>query len=159
MTNQTLVAALGLPVSSDGKKILLTQRSAPGNPHWHNKWQIAGGKVEFGETVEAAVVRELKEELHVDATIRYPHPIVKTTIWYAKQTDEGMDTQVVLVMYLVDIRDQVPDLDQDDDKETENWGWFTFEEARKLDFLPLTFDIINEAFALVDERAILPLSK
>ena len=149
MTNQTLVVALGLPVSSDGKKILLTQRSAPGNPHWHNKWQIAGGKVEFGETVEDAVIHELKEEIHVDATIRYPHPIVKTSVWYAKQTDEGMDTQVVLITYLVDIAEQVPDLDQDYDKETEKWGWFTQTEAVKLDFLPLTLDIINEAFALV----------
>ncbi len=156
---KTLVVGLGLPISSDGKKILLTQRSAPGNPHWHNKWQIAGGKVEFCETVEEGVIRELKEEIHVSATIRYPHPIVKTSIWYAKQTDEGMDTQVVLITYLVDIGDQVPDLDQDYDKETENWSWFTLEEARKLDFLPLTIEIINAAFALIDQHAILPLSK
>ena len=155
MTNQTLVVGLGLPISSDGKKVLLTQRSAPGNPHWHNKWQIAGGKVEFGEMVEEGIIRELKEEIHVSATIRYPHPIVKTSIWYAKQTDEGMDTQVVLITYLVDIGDQVPDLDQDCDKETENWGWFTLEEARKLHFLPLTIDIINEAFALIAKHEII----
>ncbi len=159
MTNQTLVVGLGLPVSKEGKKVLLTQRSAPGNPHWHNKWQIAGGKVEFGETVEEGVIRELKEEIHVDATIRYPHPIVKTSIWYAKETDEGMDTQVVLICYLVDIGDQVPDLDKDYDKETENWGWFTLEEAERLDFLPLTIDIIKEAFALIDQHDILPASE
>jgi 8-oxo-dGTP diphosphatase len=155
MTNQTLVVGLGLPISADGRKVLLSQRSAPGNSHWHNKWQIAGGKVEFGETVEQGIIRELKEELHVDATIRYPHPIVKTSIWYAKQTDEGMDTQVVLICYLVDIGSQVPDLAQDYDKETENWGWFTQAEAAKLDFLPLTLDIINEAFALVAKHEII----
>ncbi len=155
MTNQTLVVGLGLPVSQNGKKVLLTQRSAPGNPHWHNKWQIAGGKVEFDETVEEGVIRELKEEIHVDATIRYPHPIVKTSIWYAKETDEGMDTQVVLICYLVDIGDQVPDLDKDYDKETENWGWFTLEEAEKLDFLPLTIDIVKDAFQLLDRHDIL----
>lgn len=155
MINQTLVVGLGLPISADGKKILLTQRSAPGNPHWHKKWQIAGGKVEFGETVEQGVIRELQEELHVDAKILYPHPIVKTAIWYAKQTDEGMDTQVVLITYLVDIGDQVPDLDKDYDKETESWGWFTQNEAVKLDFLPLTLDTINEAFALLAKHEII----
>jgi hypothetical protein len=65
----------------------------------------------------------------------------------------------VLITYLVDIGDQVPDLDQDYDKETENWGWFTLEEARKLDFLPLTIEIINAAFALIDQHAILQISK
>ena len=153
MTNQTLVVGLGLPISADGTKVLLTQRSAPGNPHWHNKWQIAGGKVEFGETVEDAVIRELKEELHVDATISSPFRVVKTSIWRASQTDEGVDTQVVLITHLVDIGSQTPDLDQDYDKETENWAWFSLEEARKLDFLPLTIDIIEEAFLLASRQA------
>ena len=63
------VAALWLPVSTDGKKVLLTQRHAPGNPAWHLKWQIAGGGVDFGEEMEAAVLREMHEELHVKAKI------------------------------------------------------------------------------------------
>lgn len=150
--NKIIVAALGLPISQDGKKVLLTKRHAPDFPAWHNKWQIAGGGLEFGEKMEDAVLREMKEELAVKASIIYPYPIVKTNIWYADESDEKMDTQVILITYLVSIADQVPDLTQDPDWETSDWGWFTLEEARKLDFLPLTGPIIEEAFSLLQEN-------
>jgi 8-oxo-dGTP pyrophosphatase MutT (NUDIX family) len=155
--NKIIVAALGLPVSKDGKKVLLTERHAPGHAQWHHKWQIAGGGLDFGETMEEGVVREIFEELHVNCKIIHPHPIVKTSIWYAKETDEEMDAQVVLITYLVDIGDQVPDLTQDPDWETSNWGWFTLDEARKLDFLPLTEVVVEEAFQLIDKENILNL--
>lgn len=153
--NKIIVAALGLPVSKDGKKVLLTQRHAPGNPAWHNKWQIAGGGVEFGEIMEDAVVREIHEELHVDAKIIHPHPIVKTSIWYADESDEKMDTQVILITYLVTIGDQVPDLSQDPDWETSAFDWYTLEEVRKLDCLPLTLPAVEEAFQLLAKHEII----
>ncbi|PIR98845.1 hypothetical protein COT87_02560, partial [Candidatus Collierbacteria bacterium CG10_big_fil_rev_8_21_14_0_10_44_9] len=112
---QIVVAALGLPISKDGKKVLLTQRHAPDFPAWHHKWQIAGGGVAFGESMEEAVLREMYEELYVKAKIIHPYPIVKTSIWNAKESDEKMDTHVILITYLVDIGDQTPDLSHDPD--------------------------------------------
>jgi 8-oxo-dGTP diphosphatase len=152
---QIIVAALGLPVSRDGKKVLLTERHAPGIPAWHHKWQLAGGSVDFGETMEAAVVREMYEELRVHAKIIHPYPIVKTSIWYADESDEKMDTQVILIAYLVDIGDQTPDLSQDPDWETSAYGWYTLDEARKLDMLPLTLPIVEEAFELLAKHEII----
>lgn len=149
-SRKIIVAALGLPVAADRKKVLLTQRHAPDFPAWHLKWQIAGGGIEFGEEMEAAVLREMWEELHVKATIIHPHPIVKTSIWYGDESDEKMDTHVVLITYLVDIGDQVPDLSQDPDWETSDYGWFTLDEAKNLDNLPLTLDVVKEAFTLLD---------
>lgn len=153
--SQIIVAALGIPVSKDGNKVLLTQRHAPGNPAWHHKWQLAGGGLDFGEELEAAVLREMYEELHVKATIIYPHPIVKSKVWYSHESDRTMDTQVVLIAYLVDIGDQTPDLSQDPDWETSAYGWFTLEETKKLDFLPLTRSIVDQAFQLLDQHDIL----
>src|SRR3989339_552361 len=145
MTQQKIiVAALGLPVSPNGKKVLLTQRHAPNFPLWHHKWQIAGGGVDFGETMEQAVMREIHEELHVTAKIIHPYPIVKTSIWYANESDEKMDTQVILIAYLVDIGEATPDLSHDPDWETSNWGWYTLQEAQQLDCLPLTIPVIEE---------------
>lgn len=154
-SQKIIVAALGLPVSTDRQRVLLTRRHAPDFPKWHNKWQIAGGGVDFGETMETAVVREMHEELHVEATIIHPYPVVKTSIWYADESDEKMDTHVILISYIVDIGDQTPDLTQDPDWETSEWGWFTLEQVKELDCLPLTLPIVEESFELLKSSDIL----
>jgi 8-oxo-dGTP diphosphatase len=50
----------------DGPRLLLTQR-APGGA-LGLQWEFPGGKLEPGETAEEAVVREVREELGVNAT-------------------------------------------------------------------------------------------
>ena len=59
-----LVAAVAL-VDVDGR-VLLAQR--PPGKSMAGLWEFPGGKVDVGETPEAAVVRELREELAVDIT-------------------------------------------------------------------------------------------
>lgn len=51
-------------LEQDGK-ILLAQR--PLHADQPGLWEFAGGKVEIGETQPAALVRELREELGIDA--------------------------------------------------------------------------------------------
>ncbi|WP_042175570.1 (deoxy)nucleoside triphosphate pyrophosphohydrolase [Streptomyces sp. NBRC 110035] len=48
-----------------GGRLLAARRSAPVD--LAGRWELPGGKVEPGEAEEAAVVRELREELGVDA--------------------------------------------------------------------------------------------
>jgi len=57
-----LVSAVAL-VDGDGR-VLLAQR--PQGKAMAGLWEFPGGKVEQGETPEAALVRELQEELGIE---------------------------------------------------------------------------------------------
>jgi 8-oxo-dGTP diphosphatase len=56
---------VGAVIMDHGAVLLLKRKKAPEAGHW----SIPGGRVEFGETVEAAIIREIKEELGCDARI------------------------------------------------------------------------------------------
>jgi 8-oxo-dGTP diphosphatase len=57
-----LVAAVAL-IDADGR-VLLAER--PAGKHLAGMWEFPGGKVQPGETPEAALIRELDEELGID---------------------------------------------------------------------------------------------
>jgi ADP-ribose pyrophosphatase len=49
----------------EGKILLIKRGSEPGR----GKWSIPGGVVELGETLEKAVIREVKEETNLDVEV------------------------------------------------------------------------------------------
>lgn len=62
MKNVNVVAA----IIYDGHKILITQR---GYGDFKGMWEFPGGKIEKSETPEAALIREIKEELNVKINV------------------------------------------------------------------------------------------
>ncbi|HSX00784.1 MAG TPA: NUDIX hydrolase, partial [Candidatus Saccharimonas sp.] len=55
----------GCIIPDDQGRILLLHRHTPKR----TQWEIPGGKIDPGESAEATVVREIKEELAVDVRI------------------------------------------------------------------------------------------
>jgi 8-oxo-dGTP diphosphatase len=55
----------GAAILRDGKILLVERRTAPEAGHWN----LPGGKVDFLERVEAAVLREIEEEVGVELAL------------------------------------------------------------------------------------------
>src|SRR5580698_2313234 len=75
-----LVAAAAL---IDGEnRVLLAQR--PAGKNMAGLWEFPGGKVGTGETPEAALIRELHEELGITFAAEYLHPLSFASHSYEK---------------------------------------------------------------------------
>lgn len=80
--------AAAVMLRADGREFLLAQR--PVGKVYAGYWEFPGGKVEAGETVREALVRELTEELGITVTecspwltrqFTYPHATVRLNFW------------------------------------------------------------------------------
>ncbi len=72
-------------------RVLLTQRQA--GTHLAGTWEFPGGKIEPGESPEAALVRELREEIGLEVTVG---PVLEVTFWRYPNKD------VLLLFYRVE---------------------------------------------------------
>lgn len=139
-----LSAALGLAINDKGQ-YLLTQRNQPQDPQVHNLWQIPGGGMEFGESPEQTLAREMQEELGVSVRILHPLPIAKTALWYL----DDRDLHITLLCYLVSIGDQTPTLN---DPETGAYKWYSIKEMHDIKLMDLTSDIVEEMEKLIQSN-------
>lgn len=80
--------AAAVMLRADGREFLLAQR--PADKVYAGYWEFPGGKVEAGESVRDALVRELHEELGITVTAChpwltrehvYPHATVRLGFW------------------------------------------------------------------------------
>jgi 8-oxo-dGTP diphosphatase len=63
MTQRLVLVVAAALIDADGR-VLLAQR--PAGRSMAGLWEFPGGKVEAGETPEAALIRELREELSIE---------------------------------------------------------------------------------------------
>jgi 8-oxo-dGTP diphosphatase len=109
-------------------KILIARR--PAADRLANKWEFPGGKVEEGETAEACLARELREELGIEAHIgsflgescyRYEHASIRLLAFLAY-----WDTGVLAPMVHDEIR------------------WASLDELEHYDFAPADIPFVKK---------------
>jgi len=93
---------------------------------FNNQWSIPGGKLEFGESPLEAVIREVKEETHID--IASPE-FLECGSFVVK------DTHVTYIDYTADCPEHCEVILNNEFSE---YGFFSLEELDKLDIIPKT---------------------
>lgn len=109
-----------------GERFLICQR--PAHKARGLLWEFAGGKIEPGETPEAALIRECREELNVTITVGPPYMTVEHAY---------PDLTVRLTLFRAEITDGEPRL-----LEHNALRWVTAAELNEVEFCPADVEIL-----------------
>ncbi len=119
-------------VIQEGYTILATRR---GYGEFINKWEFPGGKIEGAESKEAALKREIQEELHVAidvnrflVTVEYDYP----------------QFHLIMHCYLCYIKEGKPSF-----TEHNGWAWVTKDTVHDLDWLPADVPVVEKVIESV----------
>lgn len=107
-----------------GNQVLLLQRHASAY-HEPLKWGIPGGRIEPGETPWRAAVRETLEEANIELS-QYP----PESSHMQKTPNEGVNFTTFIYRFRSSF---IENHSVVIDHESEDWGWFTREEAEAED--------------------------
>jgi 8-oxo-dGTP diphosphatase len=102
-------------INSDGQVLLLKRK----NPPEAGKWSVPGGKLGFGESLQDALIREVKEEIGTDIEVITLLGVVDHIL-----PDEGFHW--VAPIFLARIKEGVPS-NMEPDKHSDI-GWFAVDD-------------------------------
>ena len=123
----------------DGKgRVLLHKRSANCRDE-HGRWDCGGGSMEFGETFEEAVRREVKEEYCVD-----PSDVILAKTVNVLRDNNGTSTHWIAAIHAVEVDPNSVKIGEPD--KMEDVGWFYPEEfpEERHSMLDPHFDIVRK---------------
>ncbi len=116
--NQRTHVAVGVIYNVTKDKVLITKRS--NNQHLAGYWEFPGGKVEYNEHVNAALKRELFEELGI---------IVNKTVPYTSIKHDYKDKKVLLDVFKVIEWSGIPK-----SKESQDFCWVSINKLNDYKF-------------------------
>ncbi len=107
--------AVGAVALRYGEEILLVRRGrGPGA----GLWSVPGGRVQFGEDLHEAVVREVREETELEVVVE------RFLGWVERIGDDPEPYHYVILDFLVDVYDPSVDPVAGDDAEDVRWVHF-----------------------------------
>lgn len=114
-------------VICDGNRIFATQR---GYGEWKDWWEFPGGKMESGETPEAALQREIREELATEISVEN----LLTTVDY-----DYPNFHLTMYCYICNVKSGSLTL-----LEHEAAKWLTRDELSSVKWLPADEEVVEK---------------
>jgi len=134
--NKQLAVVIGLVKDAQGK-ILLQKRIDSLIPSADGKWELPGGRIDYGETPEQALIREFAEETGCVISVKKLLPIIQSSIW---ERSDGGEQQALVMCYEAEYLSGKP---EPLDKKVSEVRWFSSEEIKSLDLLRGVNDFIK----------------
>ena len=118
----------------DGKILLVKRAKEP----YKDKWGLPAGKIEFGEHVKKASLREFREETGIDAEFKGIKGI------FSEVVRENDDAKLHFFLYLCRLKADTDEIKPNDEGE---FRWFRLEELEnfKEDFIVSDFHLLKKA--------------
>lgn len=136
MEKRISVVPLAIIFNADGK-ILLSLRNDPELKKAHMKWEFPGGTVEFGESLEDTLHREVREETGL--AIEIMQMIPRSLNWQCEQ--ENFKNHVLLFCFVCKRNGGSLTLASSD--EVKKFIWVTPKKALEYNLLPLNEKFIH----------------
>ncbi|KKQ44485.1 MAG: Phosphohydrolase (MutT/nudix family protein) [Candidatus Moranbacteria bacterium GW2011_GWC2_37_8] len=129
------LVVLGI-VENDNGEILISQRFEEELPEVHLKWDLPGGKNEFGESLEETLVREILEETGLNVQIVNLLPKTISKVW--EYADKHQHT--IVLCYCCKLIDGKLHLN---DKKINDLKWANENDLDNFEFLPSSREFIE----------------
>lgn len=133
-------------------KLLMVKKSKddPKNP---NKWEVPGGRMEFGEAVDEHIKREVKEEVGLDIQIGEPFAIWTWKI--KKQNSAGISEEVQIVAVASVCYTDTTDINgsgQVEDDYLSDMQWVPIDEVMSYDLMPDIVPVMQKFLKMHSEK-------
>ena len=121
--------------SDDNQRVLLERRAPNGVAGLDDMWDLPGGKVECGEEPDAALQREIREEMGVLIDPKHLAPMLRRSVW----TYPGVgEKHWLLAAYFCRITSGEPPCN-------DRLKWFDLQDLPKADILKPDWEFIRWA--------------
>ena len=145
MEKKTIFVFKGILFDKENR-ILIDNRKEEILDEANGKWEVPGGKIEFGETPEEAVKRELLEETGYKVNVKEIIPYSNVSMW--DYSDYKQHT--VIFFYICELEDEIHVEIQDDRINT--YKWIVKDEISNYNFLPGNKDAIEMAVKIKERH-------
>lgn len=138
MEKRTIFVFKGILFNNENR-ILIDNRKEEILDEANGKWEVPGGKIEFGETPEDAIKRELFEETGYNVNVKQIIPYSNVSMW--EYSDYKQHT--VIFFYICELEND--EHIEIKDNRINTYKWITENELSDYNFLPGNKEAIEMA--------------
>lgn len=141
MEKRTIFVFKGILFESE-KRILIDNRKEEILDEANGKWEVPGGKIEFGETPEDAVKRELFEETGYNVKVKQIIPYSNVSMWEYSDCKQ----HTVIFFYVCELANE--EHMEISDNRINTYKWIKRNELLNYKFLPGNKEAIEIAIKM-----------